>query len=69
MHKKKSNILTSFQEMINQVHTYTHYQIQILQSDYGGEYIGKFLQIFLKKELIQHEMMAPYTLEQNGKAK
>jgi len=54
--------------MVNQVHTYTHYQIHIFQSDYGGEYIGKFFQIFLK-ELIRHEMMAPYTLEQNGKAK
>jgi len=66
---KKSNVLTSFQEMVNQVHRYIHYQIHILQSDYGGEYTRKFFQFFLKKELIRNEMMAPYTLEQNEKAK
>jgi hypothetical protein len=52
MHEKKFDVLTFFQEMVNQVHTYIHYQIHILQNDYGGEYTGKFFQIFLKKKLI-----------------
>jgi hypothetical protein len=50
--KKKFDDLTSFQEMINQVHPNTHYRIHIFWIDCGGEYIGIFLNWFLKKELI-----------------
>jgi hypothetical protein len=53
--------------MVNQVHPNTHYQIHILWSGCGGEYTGKFLKEFLKKKLIQHQMITLYTLEQNEK--
>ncbi len=66
--KKKYDVLTSFQKMVNQVHTNIHYWIHIFQSDHGGEYTRKLFQDFFK-ELIRHEMTTPYIPKQNRKVK
>jgi len=43
------------------------YRVQTVRSDRGGEYIGAFNQFCVDRG-IKHEMTAPYTPQQNGKA-
>ena len=50
------------------VHTQFSCTIQTLQSDGGGEYIGKSFQLFLSAKGIVHHKSCPYTPEQNGLA-
>jgi hypothetical protein len=44
------------------------HQIKCLRSDNGGEYINNEIDDYLLENGIQHDMTAPYTPQQNGKA-
>lgn len=43
--------------------------LQILHTDNGCEYVNEEFKSFLESKGIQHERTAPYTPQQNGRAK
>lgn len=64
--RKKSETMEKFKEFEAEVSNQWESQIQILQTDGGGEYISKEFKDFLKLKGIHHEMTVRDTPEQNG---
>lgn len=62
----KSDTFSTFVKFHQFVHTQFHLQIQILQSDGGGEYTSKVFKNFLEQRGILHYITCPYTPQQNG---
>ena len=64
----KSDVGATFVSFYNFVVNQFNASVKVLQSDGGGEYIGKSFQNFLMDKGIIHHMSCPHTPEQNGLA-
>lgn len=49
-------------------HTSSGHTVKAVRSDRGGEFVNRELQLFFRWRGIQHQKVAPYSPEQNGKA-
>jgi len=66
--KTKDEVTAAFKAYVARAENmHAPYRVQTVRSDRGGEYIGAFDQ-FCTERGIKHEMTAPYTPQQNGKA-
>jgi hypothetical protein len=64
----KSDAADKLKEVIQRWENRLGSSIQAVRSDGGGEFIGKNLRAFFADKGIQHQLTAPYSPEQNGKA-
>lgn len=66
--KKKSESLSSFKKYLAKVERFHEKKLKCLQSDNGGEYMGKEFQQFLEEAGIDRRLIVPHNPEQHGKA-
>ncbi|CAI7892152.1 unnamed protein product [Closterium sp. NIES-53] len=65
---KKSDVLREFQRWLVLVERQTKKSVLMLRSDRGGEFLGKEFTDFVDGKGIVHDLMCPYTPQQNGMA-
>ena len=65
--KSSATVNREFRRLIKQIETETELKIKYLRTDGGGEY-ERDLKPVLAEMGIQHEPMAPYSPQSNGKA-
>ena len=65
--KYKNDALAVFKNYKALCEKQSSYQLKILHTDRGGEYMGEF-DDYLKENGISHDVTAPYLFEQNRKA-
>jgi hypothetical protein len=66
--KEKSEVAKHLRAFITHVELETGQQLKVLQSDGGGKYIARELQLFLQDKGIRHEMTTADMLQHNGVA-
>lgn len=66
--KTKDQALEKFKQFLAQAEADTGKNVSILRTDNGTEYLSNQFQQYLRDQLIHHELTAPFTPEQNGKA-
>lgn len=66
--KHKGEVFQAFKELYNTIKTVYRREIQVLQSDNGGEYINYTMKNFCKQNLIRHQMPCARSPQQNGLA-
>ena len=66
---KKSDVPERINKYLSYVKTKFQKSVKRIRSDRGGEYVNEEVRNFMKSEGIQHELTAPYTPQQNGRAK
>ena len=66
--KRKDEVFGRFREWKTEVERSTGLKLKTLRSDNGGEYWGKEMVSYLRKEGVVHESSTPRTPEQNGVA-
>jgi hypothetical protein len=66
--KKKSYVLDVFMKYKSMVERQSGHKLKILRSDGGGEYVLKEFDTMCERECIVHEVVPPYTPQQNGTA-
>ena len=66
--KKKSEVPEKFKEYKAMVEKNTGRKIKKVRSDNGLEYVSHYLDDFLKKAGIKHELTVAHTPQQNGVA-
>lgn len=66
--KNKSDVLECFKKYNAKIKTKLMHSVRVLHTDNGGEYKSKEFKEYLDNEGITHELTAPYTPEQNGRA-
>ena len=66
--KSKSEVLPKFMEFVNFTEKNTGYQIKMIRSDNGGEYISTDFDSFCTKKGISRQFTSPYSPAQNGTA-
>lgn len=64
----KSEVASVFIRFHAYIVTQYKAQVQLLQSDGGGEYISHMFKEFLASKGIVHQLSCPYTPQQNGLA-
>ena len=64
--KFKSEVRNTFRKFKAKVENESGCKIQILRSDNGKEYTSCQLNLFCEETGIEHQLLAPYTPEQNG---
>lgn len=67
--KKKSDAFDSITKFVLRYENQLETRLKVIRSDGGGEFAGKKWTKWLESKGIIHEVTAPYTPEQNGKAK
>ena len=67
--KWKSEAFDWFKDWKELVERETKRKVQIFHTDNGGEYSSKEFEGYLRHQGINHQVTAPYTSAQNGKAK
>ncbi|CAI7818973.1 unnamed protein product [Closterium sp. NIES-54] len=65
---KKSDVLREFLKWLVLVEQKTKKSVLMLHSDRGGEFLGKEFTDFVDGKGIVHNLMCPYTSQQNGMA-
>jgi len=66
--KKKSETLTAFKHFVAMVKIQFKADVNMLMSDFGGEYKSKAFEQFLKDNGIQSQNSVPHAHQQNGRA-
>lgn len=66
--KNKCDVLDCFKKYNAKIKNLFSHGVRVLHSDNGGEYTSKEFKEYLASEGISHELTAPYTPEQNGRA-
>lgn len=66
--KNKCDVLDYFKKYNSKIKNLFSHGVRILHTDNGGEYTSKVFKEYLESEGILHELTAPYTPEQNGRA-
>ena len=66
--KRKDEAFKYFQEWQALVEQETNQKVNIFRTDNGGEYSSKDFESYLRKLGVNHQVTAPYTSAQNGKA-
>lgn len=64
--KFKSDVARVFWKFKKMVENQSGNKIQVLRSDNGKEYISEAFNLFCEKAGIEHQLIAPYTPQQNG---
>jgi len=67
--KHKDEAPALLKTLIQCLETLTSQCVKYIQSDHGSEFIDSWLQSYLQKKSITHEMTMPHTPQQNGIAK
>ena len=66
--KRKDEVFKRLVEWKAMVEKSSGRKVKVLRSDNGGEYTGRELQDYLKREGVRHELTVPKTPKQNGVA-
>jgi transposase InsO family protein len=66
--KKKSDAFDSITKFVLRYENQLETRLKVIRSDGGGEFAGKKWTEWLESKGVIHEVTAPYTPEQNGKA-
>lgn len=66
--QNKSDVFEKFKAFKIAVRNRFGRPIKVLRTDRGREYVNNEMKRYLEKKGIEHEMTAPFTPEQNGKA-
>jgi transposase InsO family protein len=66
--KKKSDVLDVFIKFKSMVERQSGHKIKVLRTDGGGEYVSKDFDALCEKDGIVHDVVPPYTPQQNGTA-
>lgn len=66
--KTKDNVLEAAQRIIPWLQNQSGYNLKAVRTDNGGEYISKAFNAWLESKAATHQLTAPYTPQQNGKA-
>jgi len=66
--KRKSEVFEVFRKLKSLVEKQSGYKIKTLRTDGGGEYVSSEFEVFCTKEGIVHDVVPPYTPQQNGTA-
>ena len=64
--KKKSEVIEVFSKFKSMVERQSGRKLKVLRTDGGGEYVSKDFDMLCEKEGILHEVVPPYTPQQNG---
>lgn len=64
--KFKSEVVGVFWKFKKMVENQSDYRIQLLRSDNGKEYTSAEFNLFCEEAIIEHQLIVPYTPEQNG---
>ena len=64
--KKKSEVIEVFTKFKSMVERQSGRKLKVLRTDGGGEYVSKDFDRLCEKEGIVHEVVPPYTPQQNG---
>ena len=67
--EKISEVVEVFSKFKSMVKRQSGRKLNFFRSDGGGEYVSKDFDKLCEKEGIMHEVVAPYTPQQNGTAK
>ena len=59
-------MLSVFKSFKKMVETQSGQNVKVLRTDNGGEYISKELNVFCQEAGIVHQLIAPYSPQQNG---
>jgi hypothetical protein len=65
---KKSEVLSVFKKFKSVVERQSEHKLKTLRTDGGGEYVSHDFAAFCDNEGITHEVIPPYTPQQNGSA-
>lgn len=65
---KKSEVCHAFKELYHTIKTVYRKEIQVLQSDNGGEYISNEMKQFCTDKAVHHQTSCARTPQQNGLA-
>ena len=66
--KRKSEVFEIFRKFKSLVEKQSGYKIKTLRTDGGGEYVSSEFDAFCTQEGIMHDVVPPYTPQQNGTA-
>lgn len=66
--KHKSDVYECFKSFNTKIKTKFGHPVKVLHTDGGTEYLSNEFKSYLNEEGIEHEVTAPYTPEQNGRA-
>lgn len=66
--KNKCDVLNCFKKYNMMIKNKFSHSVRVLHTDNGGEYTSKDFKDYLDSQGISHELTAPYTPEQNGRA-
>ena len=66
--KTKDAALEAARRIIPLLETQSGYKLKAIRTDNGGEYISKAFDTWLRPKGVIHQLTAPYTPQQNGKA-
>src|SRR6266481_9171351 len=66
--RHKSEAITKFREWKALVEAETGHQVKIYRTDNGGEFTSRRFEDYLRTTGVRHEVTAPYTSANNGKA-
>ncbi|GAU50018.1 hypothetical protein TSUD_331710 [Trifolium subterraneum] len=66
--KRKSEVFDVFKKFKAMAEKQSDHKLKVLKTDGGGEYVSKVFSEFCEAEGIVHEVIPPYTPQQNGSA-
>ncbi|GAU26253.1 hypothetical protein TSUD_224440 [Trifolium subterraneum] len=66
--KRKSEVFDVFKKFKAMAKKQSDHKLKVLKTDGGGEYVSKVFSEFCEAEGIVHEVIPPYTPQQNGSA-
>lgn len=64
--KRKDEVFEVFKKFKSMVKRQKDHKFKVLKTDGGGEYVSKDFERFVDQEGIVHEVVPPYTPQQNG---
>ncbi|RVW53763.1 Retrovirus-related Pol polyprotein from transposon TNT 1-94 [Vitis vinifera] len=64
--KTKSQVLSVFKSFKKMVETQSGQKVKVLRTDNGGEYTSKEFNVFCQEARYVHQLIAPYSPQQNG---
>ena len=66
--KKKSDVLDVFIKFKSMIERQSGHKIKVLRTDGGGEYVSRDFGALCERDGIVHDVVPPYTPQQNGTA-
>ena len=66
--KHKNEVIHAFKELYKLIKSQYNCEVKILQSDNGGEYVNRDMEVFCRENSIRHQTSCSNTPQQNGLA-